>query len=282
MPPGALRPPRILCGRGRRGAPGGSLALAHMILDRLQIPDVFISADPVVNRLLERPGPGPSAPWFLTLARTEMVIAYGPGSRFAPAFREAAAGRRAWYEVLASPGLRLGRTDPQLDPKGYRTILVLRLAERHYRLPGLEVRLLGATENLTQIFPEARRPAGVRPAGRGILLPDRGPGAAAAVPRPARPGQPRRPRLERAYAQAAYRDPAGQVHRGAPILYTITIPSTVRNPAGAIRFLEFLYGPQGRRILSARGLLRVRVLAGGDQRAVPPPLRPLVQGTYEE
>ncbi len=265
------------------GRPGGSLALAHMILDRLQVPDVFISADPGVNRLLRRPGPGPSAPWFLTLARTTVVIAYAPGSRFAPAFREAAAGRRAWYEVLASPGLRLGRTDPQLDPKGYRTILVLRLAERYYGLPGLEARLLGAPENPAQIFPEeelvGRLESGQLDAGFFYLtevLDQRLPYLA--LPARVNLGDPA---MARAYAQATYRDPAGQVHRGAPILYTITIPSTARNPSGAVRFVQFLYGPAGRRILSAHGLLRVRILAGGDPRAVPAPLRPLVQGTYE-
>jgi len=265
------------------GRAGGSVALAHMILDGLEIPDVFISADPEVNRLLLNAGPGPSAPWFFTLARTTMVIAYSPQSRFAAAFREAAAGRRAWYEVLAMPGLRLGRTDPRIDPKGYRTILTLKLAERYYQRPGLEARLLGAPENPAQTFPEealvGRLESGQLDAGFFYLteveeqhLPY------VALPDAINLGAPA---MARSYAQVSYTDAAGRVYRGAPILYTVTIPSTVRNLPGAVEFVRFLLAPTGRRILDAHGLLPVPVLAGGDPGTVPPALRPLVRGTYE-
>jgi molybdate/tungstate transport system substrate-binding protein len=266
-----------------QGRAGGSIALAHMILDGLQIPDVFISADPGVNRLLLRAGTGPSAPWFLTLARTTMVIAYSPQSRYAAAFRDAAAGRRAWYDVLAMPGVRLGRTDPRLDPKGYRTILTLRLAERYYHRPGLEARLLGAPENPAQTFPEeelvGRLDSGQLDAGFFYLT---------EVQEQHLPSIPLPDAINlgsvsmaRTYAQVAYRDAAGHVHRGAPILYTVTIPSTARNLPGAIGFVQFLYSPEGRRMLDAHGLLAAPVLVGGDPRTVPPTLHPLEQGTYE-
>lgn len=265
-----------------QGRPGGSVALAHMILDGLQIPDVFVSADPGVNRLLLRPASGPSAPWFFTLARTTMVIAYSPASRFAPAFREAAAGRRAWYDVLASPGLRLGRTDPRLDPKGYRTILLLRLAEQYYQRGGLEARLLGAPENPAQTFPEealvGRLDSGQLDAGFFYLteveeqhLPY--------IPLPDQINLGN-PGMARLYARAVFTDAAGAVHRGAPILYTIAIPSTARNLSGAVQFVQFLYGPTARQILKAHGLLPVRILVGGDPRTVPPSLRQLTQGSY--
>jgi molybdate/tungstate transport system substrate-binding protein len=265
------------------GRAGGSVALAHMILDGLQIPDVFISADPGVNRLLLHRGSGPSAPWFFTLARTTMVVAYSPQSRFAAALREAAAGRRLWYAVLATPGLRLGRTDPRLDPKGYRTVLTLKLAERYYHRPGLEARLLGAPENPAQTFPEealvGRLDSGQLDAGFFYLaevtdqhLPY------IALPDAINLGDPA---MARAYAQVAYTDAAGHMFRGAPILYTVTIPSTARSEAAAVEFVRFLLAPEGRRILGAHGLLSVPVLAGGDPRTVPPALRPLIRGTYE-
>lgn len=265
------------------GRAGGSVALAHMILDGLQTPDVFVSADPEVNKLLLHPGAAPAAPWFLTLARTTMVVAYSPNSRFAAAFRDAAAGRRPWYDVLATPGLRIGRTDPRLDPKGYRTILMLRLAERYYNRPGLDARLLGAPENPAQTFPEealvGRLESGQLDAGFFYLtevqeqhLPY------LALPDAVNLGNPA---MTQSYAEVAYTDAAGQVHRGAPILYTVTIPSTASNLSGAVEFIRFLYGPEGRRILNAHGLLPVRILAGGDAGAVPTPLRPLVQGPYE-
>jgi len=264
------------------GRPGGSVALAHLIRDRLEAADVFISADPEVNRLLSPSPSRPSAAWFFTLMRTSVVIAYNPRSRFAPLFQEASRGRLPWYRVLEEPGLRLGRTDPALDPKGYRTILVLELAERYYHEPGLTRRILGPPGNAGQIFPEetllGRLEAGQLDAGFFYLseaveqhlpyipLPDAinlgNPGMAAA------------------YARVAYVDPSGAVHRGSPIVYTVTIPSTARNRDGALRFVLFLYSPAGQALLRAHGFPPMPALVGGDASAVPAELRRLVAGSY--
>ncbi len=276
------------------GRPGGSVALAHLILEGLQRPDVFISADPEINHLLMRSGPGPRAPWFLTLARNTLVIAYAPRSAFAPALAHAAgsgppggaagsaAGARPWYEVLAQPGFRLGRTDPQLDPKGYRTVLMLRLAERYYHQAHLEQRIIGTPENPRQIFPEeeltGRLESGQLDAGIFYLneavehhLPY------VALPDAIDLGNPA---MASAYAQVAYTLPTGEVHRGTPILYTVTIPTLAGNLDGAIQFVQFLYAPAGRAILRAHGLLPAPVLAGGSMSDIPPALRPLITGSY--
>ena len=264
------------------GRPGGSVALARMILDRLQTPDVFISADPEVNQLLMGPGPGPSVSWFFTLARTTMVIAYNPRSRFAPELSQAASGRLPWYEILAAPGFRLGRTDPRLDPKGYRTLLMVRLAERYYTQPGLEERILGSAENPGQIFPEeglvGRLESGQLDAAIFYLIE----AAEHHVPYVTLPDAVNlgNPSMAAAYAQVAYTPPTGETRRGSPILYTVTIPSTVRNLDGAIRLIQFLRDPAGRAILNSHGLLLAPTLVGGDARAVPPLLQPLVEGSY--
>ena len=49
-----------------------------------------------------------------------------------------------WWQVLLRPGVRTGRADPALDPNGYRTLMVLQLAEKFYQQPGLAARLLAA------------------------------------------------------------------------------------------------------------------------------------------
>jgi hypothetical protein len=66
-----------------------------------------------------------------------------------------------------------------------------------------------------------------------------------------------------------------------PILYTVTIPSTAHNLSGAVQFVQYLFGPEGQRILDAHGLLQVRILVGGDSRKVPPALQRLISGMYE-
>ncbi len=264
------------------GRPGGSVALARMILDRVQTPDVFVSADPDVNHLLMRPGPGPRASWFLTLMRNTLVIAYYPRSRFAAALGEAAAGRRAWYEVLAAPGFRLGRTDPELDPKGYRTLVMVRLAERHYGQPGLEARLLGSPENPAQIFPEEALTGRLESGQLDAAIFYRNEAVEHHLPYLTLPDAVNlgNPAMAAVYARVTVTAPKGQVRHGAPILYTVTMPSTVRNLAGAIRLIQFLYAPAGQAVLIGHGLLPVPALAGGEVRDVPPALRPLVMGSY--
>jgi molybdate/tungstate transport system substrate-binding protein len=264
------------------GRGGGSVALAHMILDRVQTPDVFVSADPEVNTLLLRPPTGPSAPWFFVLARSAMVIAYNPHSRFADDLGAATPGHRPWYEILASPGFRLGRTDPRLDPKGYRTVLLFRLAERFYHRPGLEAQVLGGAENPAQIFPEealiGRLESGQLDAGVFYRIEAVEQHASFVdLPDEINLGNPA---MRHAYAEVTYTDRSGTMHRGGPILYTVTIPSTARNIPGAIRFLQFLYGPSGKAVLEEHGLLSAPALVGGDTRAVPPALRILIAGSY--
>ena len=106
------------------------LLTPYMIKDGLRAPDVFISADDQVMIDLMHAAPD-KVSWYLPFATTRIVVAYSPKSRFFSVLDEAAHGKRLWTEVLREPGLKIGRTDPAIDPKGYRTIIVCKLAERH-------------------------------------------------------------------------------------------------------------------------------------------------------
>ena len=57
--------------------------------------------------------------------------------------------------MLRAPGIKIGRTDPDVDPKGYRTILAMELADKLYGLP-LRESILGDDHNPAQIFPKRR------------------------------------------------------------------------------------------------------------------------------
>ena len=67
---------------------------------------------------------------------------------------------------------------------------------------------------------------------------------------------------------------------GVPILFTITIPNTVRNAAGALAFVRFVLSQQGRAVLTQHGLRRAPVLVGGDLAKVPAELRGSIEGPY--
>ena len=132
-----------LHGRGQ-----GASALGQLIAGGSVTPDVFmpITASPMLT--VFHAG---KASFAEPIARTEMVIAYSPKSRFAPRLDAAARGQEPWWKVLEEPGLRFGRSDPAADPQGRNIIFTMMLAAKLYRQPDLVKRVLGETINPQQI-----------------------------------------------------------------------------------------------------------------------------------
>ena len=231
-----------------RGYAGGSQLLANEIKGRLRAADVFISADPRVDRSLMGKGNGDWIRWYIGFAQSPLVVGYNPRSAFAAEF-----GEKPWYEVLSRPGLRLGRTDPKLDPKGARTLELMQRAAAFYRLPGLAERVLGQPDNPRQIFPEevliGRLQSGQLDAGFFYASE----AADAKIPTVTVPP---------AIAPSA--------------AYTVAIPRGARSPPAAEAFLAFLLGPQGRDLLKRHGLDPVPPVLAGDAAAAPPAVRALV------
>ncbi|MEJ7641620.1 MAG: substrate-binding domain-containing protein [Candidatus Nitrosocosmicus sp.] len=55
---------------------------------------------------------------------------------------------------MSKEGLKFGRTDPELDPKGYYAIITAKLANIYYNDSSIKERVLGEDRNSKQIFPE--------------------------------------------------------------------------------------------------------------------------------
>jgi len=264
-----------------QGEAQGSLGAARMIRDRLRSPDVFISADPAVNRnVLMGAENREMVTWFVTLASSQLVLAYNPESKFAAKFQAASAGTIPWYEVLQTPGLRFGRGDPRTDPKGYRTLFLFDLAARHYQRPEL-TGLLGDPINPDQVFPEivllARVQSGQFDAGifyRHEVVAHKLPYVS--FPPEINLGDPK---FASFYAQASFTTPTGERVSGAPILFTITIPKVAGNETGARNFVRFMLSSN--KLLEEFGLGAVDHLVGGEIMQVPMELRSLSSGKYE-
>ncbi|HLX41236.1 MAG TPA: extracellular solute-binding protein [Ktedonobacteraceae bacterium] len=258
----------------------GSTALAAEIKGHLRTPDIFISASAAVDKSLMGSANGNYVSWYATFTRTEMVIGYSPQSKFAADFQAAANGTKSWYSVLEEPGIRIGRTDPALDPKGISTIILMELAEKYYNQPGLTGKILGSNSNTSQLFPEetlaARLGSGQLDAGFFYLneVKDLN------LPYIALPAQINLsdPSMNSTYATANYTDPkTGKKSTGAAIAYTITIPSTSKNTAGAIAFANFLLSSQGQTILMGDGLLQTTPTLFGSTTDVPAQLQQYFQ-----
>jgi len=128
-----------------QGQPGGSKELANLIASGVRNPDVFISVNP---KLVE--GLGSRVATSTTFAGTSLGVAWAPNSRFANLFENVLARQTTLWLALARPGLKIGRTDPTIDPKGAYTIEGVTTWVGHDR----EQQILGADDNPAQIFPE--------------------------------------------------------------------------------------------------------------------------------
>ena len=132
-----------------RGYAGGSNKVANEIKAGLRGGDIFISASPNVDEKLMGAANGDWVRWYVLFAESPLVIGYNASGRFANAFKT-----KPWYEVLLEHGIKIGRTDPKLDPKGEFTMELMRRAEQFYHQPGLAHRVLGAPDNSAQVLPE--------------------------------------------------------------------------------------------------------------------------------
>ncbi|HCY83787.1 MAG TPA: tungstate ABC transporter substrate-binding protein WtpA [Desulfobacteraceae bacterium] len=135
---------------------GGSTKMARLISEEGQSADIMASADYKVidNNLI----PGHAA-WNVRFATNQLVLCYTDKSKFAD---EVNADN--WHDILAKKGIEWGHSDPNLDPCGYRSLMVLQLAEKFYNAPGLSERLL-ANRPERNVRPKAKELVGMLKSG---------------------------------------------------------------------------------------------------------------------
>src|SRR5580704_13914599 len=99
--------------------------------------------------------------WYVQYAGTSMVVAYNPNGKYASQFKAIADGSKPitdLFTLLQTPGLKLGRTDPNIDPQGRDFVYMLELAQMYYHVPANTVtKILGgppASATSSQIFAE--------------------------------------------------------------------------------------------------------------------------------
>jgi molybdate/tungstate transport system substrate-binding protein len=132
-------------GYGFRGFGGGSTELASEIKGRVRSGDVFVSASAKADHALEGGAGGGWVSWYSTFMATPLELAYNPSSSFGRELRRGV----PWYRVLTQSGIRVGRTDPLLDPKGVLTGEAVSNAARKLHDPSLS-RALGSFS----VYPE--------------------------------------------------------------------------------------------------------------------------------
>jgi molybdate/tungstate transport system substrate-binding protein len=69
----------------------------------------------------------PYADWYIEPATNQLVLAYSSQSKYAGELNSS-----NWYQIISRPDVRIGLADPRMDAVGYRTLMVTKLAESFY------------------------------------------------------------------------------------------------------------------------------------------------------
>lgn len=253
----------------------GSVETVRKILDLHRVPDVVALADTALfSRFLSGRIAGPVA----MLGRTRLVLAYTSRSRYADQINT-----RNWPEITTRPGVQIGRSDPALDPAGYRALMAMQLAERYYRQPGLARRLerAAATSNMR---PKSADLVALLQTGNldyaweyesvarrlGLRF--------VSLPPEVNLGDPS---LARIYATAKVEIPtpgsatdaaggeerrAPQVMTGAPIVFGAAVLRDAPHREIGHQFITYIMSPAGRAIFTAYGLQADTQIVGSDTR----------------
>lgn len=130
-----------------QGQGQGAYGMARLLASKKITADVFVSITPGPMQILKDAGLIDSA---IPVASTSMVVAYSPKGKYAQQFAQAKGSDGSWLKVLATPGVKFGRTDPVNDPKGQNIIFTLLLAEKYYKQPGIADKILDGYQNPAQ------------------------------------------------------------------------------------------------------------------------------------
>jgi molybdate/tungstate transport system substrate-binding protein len=234
-----------------RGYAGGSNKVANEIKGELRRGDIFISANPKVDEQLMGAANGDWVRWYILFAESPLVIGYNTSSRFAADFQT-----KPWYDVLAEPGIKIGRTDPKLDPKGAFTLELLQRAEDFYKQPGLSQRTLGTPDNPAQVLPEEVLVGRFQSGELDVAF---------------------FYSTEAADAKITTIKPPNEIAPKAR--YTAAILRDAPNPATAERFVVFLLGTEGQDLLNQHGVELVKPTLNGDSQTIPMSVKSLVART---
>ncbi|SJZ30748.1 extracellular solute-binding protein [Selenihalanaerobacter shriftii] len=266
-----------------QGEGHGSLRGARMINEGLRSPDIYLSADPAVNeQLLLGNKNSDLIDWYLSFLSNELVIAYSPDNHFKNEIKKVTSGDKEWYKLLLMDGFRLGRTDPNLDPKGYRTLFMLDLAAKYYDQDNLKKKVLNNNEQKL-IFPEIELMAMLETSQLDAAVTYKNEAIERGLPYISLPDQVNlsNPKYTDFYEEVKYATDNNEVFRGKPIIYTITILNESENKSAAINVLDYILSNSGREFFVKHGFNVIPIQFKGNKNDIPVKLQKYLKGELE-
>ena len=259
----------------------GSRDTARKVSDLARQCDVLGSADyKVIDNLLIPE----HADFSIRFATNEMVIAFTEHSAYATKITA-----ENWPKLLLDDDVIFGRSDPNRDPCGYRTVMVFQLAERHYQIPGL-ARRLNQKHNRKYIRPKETNLLGLLEAGEiDFLFIYRSVASQHGLKFVVLPNEVnlKSTQLTDLYATASVqltgKKPGEYItRRGAPMVYGVTIPKSCKNRELAEAYVRLLLSDAGQEIMRENGQPAIAPALTDHFDLLPSTLQPLCKAIGED
>jgi molybdate/tungstate transport system substrate-binding protein len=250
----------------------GSVECARKITDLKKPCDIMASSDYTVIDKMLIPG---FTKWNLPFVSNEMCIVYTEKSKYADVITQ-----RNWIDILSRQDVVTGRSDPNADPCGYRSVMTMQLAEKFYRRPGLaksmlsknlnmirpkEVDLIALLETRTVDYIFLYKSVAIQHKLKFLELPDE--------------VNLKNPDMTELYRSAVVpikgqKPGEEKIMTGEPMIYGITMLDNAPNKQAALAFLEFLMDPKtGMFILNRNGQPSVRPAKNPGYNFIPESLK---------
>lgn len=230
----------------------GSVASARKLTDLGKTCDIVAVSDYKVIDDMLIPG---FADWNIRFATNEMTIVFTDKSKYSNEI-----SILNWPQILLKNDVIYGRSNPESDPCGYRTVMCLQLAEKYYKQQQLsyklitkdnvfirpkEVDLLALLETQSVDYIFIYRSVAMQHKLKYLILPDE--------------INLKLPAMADLYATASTEisgDKPGfkKTIYGEPMIYSLTIPKNAPNKELALIFAAFLLNPEkGMKIMERNG-----------------------------
>ncbi|MBW2649964.1 MAG: tungstate ABC transporter substrate-binding protein WtpA [Deltaproteobacteria bacterium] len=223
------------------------------------------------------------ADWNIRFATNQLVLCYTDKSAYADMVNT-----DNWYNILQKKDVVWGHADPNLDPCGYRSLMVMQLAGKALNKPGLYKRLI-ANRPMENVRPKSVGLISLLQTGnmdyaweylsvavqhglKYIVLPDK-----------INLGNYKYdPVYEQAFVEVTGKKPGTHmIIRGKSCTYGVTLLKDAPNREAAIAFLEYMLDPEGGlKILKEMGqppFIPCRVPTAEMKKALPAGLQKLVE-----
>jgi molybdate/tungstate transport system substrate-binding protein len=256
--------------------------------------DVLASADYALIPSMMYPD---FADWYVRFATNDIVLAYNAEmSHYATEITP-----ENWYEILRRDDVTFGFSNPNLDPCGYRSVMVCQLAELKYNddrifddliLENTAITVTEENGTYLIVTPEQLEPktekvtikpkevdltALVEAGGLDYYFIYRSVAAQHGLPFVDLPAEIDLSAVEYAdtYKKVKLTTMDGKTQTATPIVYGITVPKNGDNPEGGLEFVKFVIGEPGQKIFADNGQPPIVPPAGSGN--VPEELLSMVQ-----